>query len=181
VVYSTKTDINQSDIPTRQHFNCVQLPWRSSTLLDIHPSRRQHNNSVLVLAAHRRANGSLNGKLWRRLRTFNASQGNWFKITQRGLISGTIQEGMWGQIILGGENWVGTPELWTETIPAALEPGNHLVRHEIIALHIANKPQWYPQCAHLRFTGNGTQSPEKAYLAKVPGVYSMDRELFFLC
>ncbi|KAH8786535.1 glycosyl hydrolase family 61-domain-containing protein [Hyaloscypha finlandica] len=104
-----------------------------------------------------------------------ASQGNWFKIAQRGLINGTIQEGMWGQKILGGENWDGTPELWTDTIPAALKPGNYLIRHEIIALHITNKPQWNLQCAHLTATGNGTQSPEKAYLATVPQVYSMDQ------
>jgi Auxiliary Activity family 9 (formerly GH61) len=110
-------------------------------------------------------------------RTFNASLGNWFKIAQRGLLSGTIQEGMWGQKILGGDNWDGTPELWTETIPAALKPGNYLIRHEIIALHIANKPQWYPQCAHLTVTGSGTESPDKSYWAKIPGVYSMDRRL----
>jgi hypothetical protein len=48
---------------------------------------------------------------------------------------------MWGQKILGGENWVGTPELWTGTIPATLKPGNYLIRQEIIALHIVNKPQ----------------------------------------
>jgi hypothetical protein len=109
-----------------------------------------------------------------------ASQGNWFKIAQRGLINGTTQEGMWGQKIVGGENWDGTPELWTDTIPAALKPGNYLIRHEIIALHITNKPQCNLQCAHLTVTGSGTQSPEKAYLVKVPEMYSMDRGLFFI-
>ena len=107
-------------------------------------------------------------------RTFNASQGNWFKIAQRGLISGTIQEGMWGQRLF--QNWDGTPDLWTETIPASLKAGNYLIRHEIIALHIAHKPQFYPECAHLTVSGNGTESPEKEYLTKIPGVYSMDRK-----
>jgi hypothetical protein len=110
-------------------------------------------------------------------RTFNASEGQWFKIAQRGLISGTIQEGMWGQRLF--QNWDGTPDLWTETIPAALKPGNYLIRHEIIALHIANKPQFYPECAHLTVTGNGTETPGEEYLAKIPGVYSMDRRCSF--
>jgi len=29
---------------------------------------------------------------------------------------------------------------WTSAIPASTAPGNYVVRHEIIALHFANKP-----------------------------------------
>jgi hypothetical protein len=111
---------------------------------------------------------------------FNASQGNWFNIVQRGLISGTIQEGMWGQKILGGENWLGTPELWTETIPATLKPGNYLIRQEMIALHIVNKPQWYPQCAHLTVTGNGTQSQRRCAWRRSPGCILWTVSCFFM-
>ena len=67
--------------------------------------------------------------------------------------------------------------MWSENIPRNLRPGNYLVRHEIISLHSAHKPQWYPECAHLVVMGNGTRFPGKEYLAKIPGVYNMDREL----
>jgi hypothetical protein len=104
---------------------------------------------------------------------FNATEGDWFKIAQEGLISGTITTGTWFQRQF--QEWDGLPSNWTETIPANLKPGNYLIRHEIIALHIANKPQWYPECAHLVVSGTGTGVPSKEYYAKLPGVWSMDR------
>ena len=105
--------------------------------------------------------------------TFTPSEGNWFKIAQRGLLNGTIQEGTWGQREF--QNWDGTPDLWTETIPRGLKAGNYLIRHEIIALHIENKPQFYMQCAHLAVGGDGKEVPGKEYLAKIPGVWNMSR------
>ncbi|KAE8446402.1 hypothetical protein EG329_012007 [Mollisiaceae sp. DMI_Dod_QoI] len=105
--------------------------------------------------------------------TLNLTTANWFKIAERGLLSGTIQTGTWGQRAF--QNWDGTPDLWTETIPGDLKPGNYIIRHEIIALHIANKPQFYPECAHLVVSGNGTAVPPKEYYAKIPGVYNMSQ------
>lgn len=32
---------------------------------------------------------------------------------------------------------------WTVTIPKTLKPGNYLIRHETIAMHTSNAPQWY--------------------------------------
>jgi hypothetical protein len=32
---------------------------------------------------------------------------------------------------------------WESTVPATLAPGNYLVRHELLALHQANTPQFY--------------------------------------
>ncbi|OCL13487.1 lytic polysaccharide monooxygenase [Glonium stellatum] len=105
--------------------------------------------------------------------TFHATNGKWFKIAQEGLINGTITEGIWFQRAF--QEWDGSPSLWTETIPASLKPGNYLIRHEIISLHIANKPQWYPECAHLTVKGTGTKVPEEQYYAKIPGVWSMNQ------
>ena len=34
---------------------------------------------------------------------------------------------------------------WTSTIPATLKPGNYLLRHELLAIHTSNAPQWYPE------------------------------------
>ncbi|TVY84956.1 Cellulose-growth-specific protein [Lachnellula suecica] len=104
---------------------------------------------------------------------FNATEGDWFKIAQEGLISGTVTEGTWYQRQF--QEWDGSASLWPETIPATLKPGNYLIRHEIIALHIANKPQWYPECAHLVVSGNGTDVPGEEYLAKIPGVWSLNQ------
>ena len=69
---------------------------------------------------------------------FNGSTGNvWFKIDQAGLISGTLPTGLWGS----GE-MVNNNSTWTSTIPANLKAGNYLIRHETIALHTSNAPQW---------------------------------------
>ncbi|KAF2182583.1 lytic polysaccharide monooxygenase [Zopfia rhizophila CBS 207.26] len=106
-------------------------------------------------------------------RTFDSSKGDWFKIGEKGLLYGTILEGMWFQHEFGV--WGGAPSLWTENIPKDLEPGNYLIRHEIISLHSANKPQWYPECAHLEVKGSGTKFPGKEFMAKIPGVYSMNQ------
>jgi hypothetical protein len=54
-----------------------------------------------------------------------------------------------------------------------------LIRYEIIALDIANKQQFYPECAHLAVTGNGTETQGEEYVASIPGGYSIDcRSLF---
>ncbi|KAL4810946.1 glycoside hydrolase [Aspergillus unguis] len=48
------------------------------------------------------------------------------------------------------------------TIPASIEPGNYVLRHEIIALHSAgqeNGAQNYPQCLNLVVSGDGSASP----------------------
>ncbi|KAL9087052.1 MAG: hypothetical protein Q9165_006880 [Trypethelium subeluteriae] len=100
---------------------------------------------------------------------FSGSSGNvWFKIDQAGLISGTLATGLWGS----GE-MVNNNSSWTSTIPANLKPGNYLIRHETIALHTSNAPQWYPNCATLTVTGSGTGVPSSQYLAAIPGVYKM--------
>lgn len=103
--------------------------------------------------------------------TFDSATADWFKIGQKGLESGTILEGMWFQRSFS--KWDGSPSLWSEQVPAKLKPGKYLVRHEIISLHSANKPQFYPECAHLEVNGNGTDFPQKEYMAKIPGVWNM--------
>ena len=107
-------------------------------------------------------------------RSFDPTNVEWFKIGQKGLEGGTVQEGDWFQKTFS--KWDGSPSIWSENIPKTLRPGNYLVRHEIISIHIANQPQWYPECAHLEIKGNGTSYPGKEYLAKIPGVWSMTRE-----
>ncbi|KAK6340604.1 hypothetical protein TWF696_008929 [Orbilia brochopaga] len=95
---------------------------------------------------------------------------NWFKINQVGLISGTMGHGTWG----AGQ--VLDTLKWTVTIPAALPSGEYLIRHELLALHQANNPQFYPECAQLTITGGGNGVPgplvdlQKAYSGSDPSV-----------
>ncbi|KAL2066115.1 hypothetical protein VTL71DRAFT_2186 [Oculimacula yallundae] len=99
------------------------------------------------------------------------TKNSWFKIAERGLLLGTVREGMWAQRDF--QHWDGTPDPWTEMIPQGLRAGEYLVRHEIVALHIAHKPQFYMQCAHLSVGGNGTQFPGEEFLTSIPGVWNM--------
>ncbi|KAI0002346.1 lytic polysaccharide monooxygenase [Xylariaceae sp. FL0662B] len=94
---------------------------------------------------------------------------SFFKIWQAGLLEGNLAEGMWYQKQF--QKWDGEPCLWPATIPATIRPGLYVVRHEILSIHIADKPQFYPECAHLNITGTGTASPSPEYFAKFPGAY----------
>ncbi|KAF2196993.1 cel1 protein precursor [Delitschia confertaspora ATCC 74209] len=91
---------------------------------------------------------------------------NWFKIDQEGMTAPP----------LSGNNW-GTAKVyknlyWESTIPKSLAPGNYLIRHELLALHQANAPQFYAECAQLVVTGSGSAVPSGAFLAKIPGYAS---------
>jgi len=77
---------------------------------------------------------------------------------------------------LTGTNW-GTAVVfatlkWTSRIPPTLAPGNYLIRHELLALHQADTPQWYPECAQLVVTGSGTATPSGSYLTPIPAYAS---------
>ena len=65
---------------------------------------------------------------------------DWFKIEQRGLMEGAVWDGLWGMLEMHNNN-----NSWTTTIPARLESGHYLIRHELVALHIPNTPEFYIQ------------------------------------
>lgn len=110
------------------------------------------------------------------------SQGEWFKIYQAGLLSGTVGHGKWGTNEMMEKGFSVTTK-----IPASLKPGNYLIRHETIVsfgrplkgmsltgIHknLARAPaEFYPECAQLKVTGSGTSKPGKDYLFKLPGAY----------
>ncbi|KAL1945871.1 hypothetical protein VTO73DRAFT_1873 [Trametes versicolor] len=93
---------------------------------------------------------------------------NWFKIEHSGLLSGNLPNGQWaqGQLIANNNSW-------TTTIPASLKAGEYFLRHELLAIHTSNQPQFYPECAQLIVTGSGTAQPSGSYLVKFPGAYKM--------
>lgn len=90
----------------------------------------------------------------------------WFKIDQMGMTAPPLTGTSWGTAQVEA-----TLE-WTSTIPARLAPGNYLIRHELLALHQANTPQWYPECAQLVVTGSGTATPSGSYLTAIPSYAS---------
>lgn len=88
---------------------------------------------------------------------------NWFKIDQTGMTAPPLSGTGWGT------NLIYKNLQYSSKIPATLAPGNYLVRHELLALHQANTPQFYPECAQLQVTGSGTASPSGAFLTAIPG------------
>ncbi|KAI1262756.1 glycoside hydrolase family 61 protein [Xylariaceae sp. FL1019] len=102
----------------------------------------------------------------------NVNQLDFFKIWEAGLLEGNVPEGIWYQKQF--QNWDGSPDLWPVTIPATIRPGLYIVRHEILSIHIADKPQFYPECAHLNVTGSGTAVPPASFRARFPGAYAAD-------
>lgn len=108
---------------------------------------------------------------------FGACDGSgkgWFKIDQAGftpksgIFLDTEVNSGWAIATLVGGN-----KGWTSKIPN-LAPGNYLIRHELIALHQANNPQFYAECAQLQVTGSGTGVASGSYLASIPGYVSQN-------
>jgi len=99
---------------------------------------------------------------------------DWFKIWEGGLESGTLETGTWYQKRF--QNWDGSPDLWPVRIPPTLRPGLYVVRHEILSIHIDYKPQFYPECAHLNISGNGSALPPSSFYKKFPGAYDPEGE-----
>jgi hypothetical protein len=95
--------------------------------------------------------------------TCDGSGKGWFKIDEKGLIKPPLSSNDWATGTLY------KTKVWTSTIPKSLSAGNYLIRHEIIALHQANSPQFYAECAQLAVTGGGSAVPSGAYLATIPG------------
>lgn len=67
----------------------------------------------------------------------------------------------------------GTP--YTMTLPSNLAAGGYLVRHELIALQIAQTEggaEFYPSCTQINVGGNETGTPNTSDLVSFPGAYS---------
>lgn len=99
----------------------------------------------------------------------------WFKIDQLGLIAPPLTSTNWGTAI------VYKKLRWTSTIPKNLAPGNYLIRHELLALHQADTPQFYPECAQLNVSGSGTAAPPDSFLYSIPTYASMTDPGVMVC
>lgn len=85
------------------------------------------------------------------------------KIDERGWVNNsTYPEGYWAS-----DELIADDGSWNVRIPANLAPGEYVLRHEIIALHIAftgtgaysaSGAEFYPQCVSLKVEGSGTKT-----------------------
>ncbi|KAF8921153.1 glycosyl hydrolase family 61-domain-containing protein [Mucidula mucida] len=98
--------------------------------------------------------------------TFDTTSAEWFKIDEQGFDSST---NAWvQQTVMNGE-----PAY--VTIPSTLAAGQYMVRHEIIALHLAQSDggaEFYPSCTQLKVTGSQTGTAKSSEEVQFPGAYS---------
>ncbi|KAF7966168.1 hypothetical protein HWV62_39760 [Athelia sp. TMB] len=117
---------------------------------------------------------------------FDSTTAKWFKISEVGLMSDNVT---WYQANLSASHPLALHfiaqfhdvSLHAEaggpanvTLPSNIAPGNYLLRHEIIALHLANTQggaEFYPSCIQLNITGNGNGKPTSSELVSFPGAY----------
>ncbi|KAF7760303.1 CAZyme family AA9 [Agaricus bisporus var. burnettii] len=100
---------------------------------------------------------------------FDSTKAKWFKIDQQGQVSD------------GSNTWVQKETQQRQpakvTLPNNIAPGNYLVRHEIIALHLGNSmggAEFYASCSQLKVSGSGTGKPSSDELVSFPGAYRDD-------
>lgn len=98
--------------------------------------------------------------------TFDTTSAKWFKIDEQGYDESA---GAWVQAKI----MIGQPA--NVTIPSTLAAGNYMVRHEIIALHLAmteGGAEFYPSCTQLTVGGSETGGPTSSEEVSFPGAYS---------
>ncbi|KAF6755432.1 glycosyl hydrolase family 61-domain-containing protein [Ephemerocybe angulata] len=85
-------------------------------------------------------------------------------------VSGILAKVQWGNGLI-----MKSPAYDMTSIPASLASGEYLMRHdsELLALHQANTPQFYPECAGLIRSGGGSANPGARFKTKFPGGCSM--------
>lgn len=91
----------------------------------------------------------------------------WVKIDELGWLNDTG----WDDLMLGG-TWasnvlVANDFQWRVKIPEALVSGEYVLRHEIVALHVADEvdgAQAYPQCMNVRIVKGGEKMIEGGVL-----------------
>ncbi|KAG9018600.1 hypothetical protein FRB90_011268 [Tulasnella sp. 427] len=97
--------------------------------------------------------------------TFDATKGKWFKIDQVGKTKTPGNEWFQDTILHKGKQY-------SVKIPSGVASGNYLMRHEIIALHLADSlkgAEFYPSCSQWTIGGSSTGSP--SVTAAFPGAY----------
>lgn len=147
-----------SQIATVNPGSRLGFDWRAG------PDPWPHNTGPMLTYLTKCTNGDC--------KTFNATNAQWFKIDAAG-----YQNGKWiqGQTIYSKAP--GGPKPYYFNFPKNIAPGQYILRHEIIALHLASarkQAEFYPSCIQISVTGSGTGAPAPNELVKLPGAYSDD-------
>lgn len=90
-----------------------------------------------------------------------------------------------GQKSKGSTKWLVEDQMklgtiYTVNVPKAIEDGEYIMRHELIALHLADKKggaEFYSSCFNLKVSGGTGTNPEAT--AKFPGTYSANDKGIF--
>ncbi|KAH6613725.1 glycoside hydrolase [Chaetomium sp. MPI-SDFR-AT-0129] len=149
--------------------NKVAVPIAAGATLDLHWTAwaDSHHGPIFTYLA------ACNGEC----ATVDKTELKWFKIAELGQLTlGTEAgyPGTWAADELRANNGS-----WPVTIPESIKAGNYVIRNEILALHSAydvGGAQFYPQCANIVITGDGTAEPEgvvgtELYTETDPGVH----------
>ncbi|CAE6407968.1 unnamed protein product [Rhizoctonia solani] len=81
---------------------------------------------------------------------FDGSGNVWFKVSSEGLIDAA-------SFYWGSDKLIAQGNSWTQVIPSNIKAGKYLMRFELLALHPAGSPQFYPSCTQLDITGGATK------------------------
>ena len=110
---------------------------------------------------------------------FDGKGAVWFKIVQHGLEpSAKTLAGPWYHKSMITKVTEATVEPgFVVTIPKDLKAGAYLIRHEVVNLE-GDPAQFFPQCAQLMVTGEGTKLPSSDYLVSFPGAYKSSGKFF---
>lgn len=98
---------------------------------------------------------------------FDAINAQWFKIDEAGQLPNNLS--VWNQQALFEGQSVNV------TLPENIAPGDYLLRHEIIALHLGNEQggaEFYPSCTQIRISSNNGTVVEPNATVSLPGAYS---------
>lgn len=97
---------------------------------------------------------------------FDSSKAQWFKIDQAGRKSGQMT--WFQQDVQSGDSM-------TVTLPSNLKKAQYLIRHEIIALHLATSEggvEFYPGCMQIDLAGPSSAAKAPATTVSFPGAYA---------
>jgi len=116
---------------------------------------------------------------------FDASNAKWFKINEVGKRNGDgwIQQDqcmlLFGSPIFGftiaNRTFSVDGKAHSFKLPSTLARGGYLLRHEIVALHLADQPggaEFYPSCIQINVGGSQSGAPSPNELVKFPGGYT---------
>lgn len=114
---------------------------------------------------------------------FDDTQAKWFKISEDGKTPGDNSTWLQQRLSVSSPSSLPTQTnciavnggVANSTIPSNLAPGNYLLRHEIIALHLATSlggAEFYPACAQITVGGSQSGAPSASDLVSIPGAYS---------